>query len=93
MAELAKKLYLKNTSGTTQTVKLYSTVAEANAAGGGVLNLKVDDINCYAALGATNNTYATSGRVSTGGGDASHTLPRRRSQRQCYASYELSQSN
>ena len=68
MAELAKKLYLKNSSGTTQTIKLYSTVAEANASGGGVLNLKVDNINCYAALGATNNTYATSGRVSTEGG-------------------------
>lgn len=68
MAELTKKLYIKNTSGTTQTIKLHSTTAEANASGSGVLNLKVDNVNCYAGLGSTSNSYATSGRVKNSSG-------------------------
>lgn len=68
MAELTKKLYVKNTSGTTQTIKLYSTTAEANASGSGVLNLKVDNVNCYAGLGSASNSYATSCKVKNSSG-------------------------
>ena len=51
MSELAKKLKIKNKDNTTEEIKLYSTKDElGDTTEYGTLNLKVDDINCYAPL-------------------------------------------
>lgn len=60
MAQMAKKIYLKNSTGTQQTCNLYSTTGEVGAA---YAMTVVDNTNCYVPLVATNAATATSGRV------------------------------
>lgn len=60
MAQMAKKIYLKNSAGTQQTCNLYSTTGEVGAA---YAMTVVDNTNCYVPLVATNAATATSGRV------------------------------
>ena len=60
MSELAKKLKIKK-NNTTEEIKLYSSLLDIMVGGGakhGLLDLKVDDINCYAPLNlpSENNT-------------------------------------
>lgn len=59
MAELAKKIHIRKGS-TEQTVKLYTTVAEA---GDAFAYIKVDGVQAYIPLGAENDSRATMGRV------------------------------
>lgn len=59
MAELNKKLHIRKGS-TEQTVKLYTTRAEA---GGAHSYIKVDGVRAYIPLGAENDGRATMGRV------------------------------
>ena len=65
MAELSKKLYIKNTEGVTQSAKLYSTTSESQTP---YLSLKVDNINCYASLTDVSDSRATSGRIKKSDG-------------------------
>ena len=65
MAELYKKLYIKNTEGVTQSAKLYSTTSESQTP---YLSLKVDNINCYASLTDVSDSRATSGRIKKSDG-------------------------
>lgn len=66
MATLAKKIHIKNSAGTEQTVNLYSTTGEVATAPGYTFQL-VDGVTAYAPLVATNHAKATSGRVLKGG--------------------------
>ena len=66
MAILAKKIHIKNSAGTEQTVNLYSTTGEVANASGYTFQL-VDGVTAYAPLVATNHATATSGRVLKGG--------------------------
>lgn len=59
MAELNKKLHIRKGS-TEQTVKLYTTQAEA---GDAYSYIKVDGVQAYIPLGAKNDGRATMGRV------------------------------
>ena len=59
MAELNKKIHIKKGS-TEQTVKLYSTTAEAGNAYSYII---VDGVQAYIPLGAENDSRATMGRV------------------------------
>ena len=59
MAELSKKLHIRKGS-TEQTVKLYTTTAEA---GYTYSYIKVDGVQAYIPLGAENDGRATMGRV------------------------------
>lgn len=59
MAELNKKLHIRKGS-TEQTVKLYTTQAEA---GDAYSYIKVDGVQAYIPLGAENDSRATMGRV------------------------------
>lgn len=59
MAELNKKLHIRKGS-TEQTVKLYTTQAEA---GNAYSYIKVDGVQAYIPLGAENDGRATMGRV------------------------------
>lgn len=63
MAELNKKLQLYNKSGTTESVKLYSTTAEL-IPGKPYLSLSVNGVgNAYAQLNDVGKPYGTRGRV------------------------------
>ena len=53
MAELSKKLHVKNTAGVTQDIKLYSTT---NEVGSDFLKLKVDGVECYAPIATDGDT-------------------------------------
>lgn len=66
MAILAKKIHIKNSAGTEQTVNLYSTTGEVATASGYTFQL-VDGVTAYAPLVSTNHAKATSGRVLKGG--------------------------
>lgn len=66
MAILAKKIHIKNSAGTEQTVNLYSTTGEV-ATAASYTSQNVDGVECYAALVATDHAKATSGRVLKGG--------------------------
>lgn len=66
MAVLAKKIHIKNSAGTEQTVTLYSTTAEVATASGYTFQL-VDGVTAYAALVPTSHARATSGRVLKSG--------------------------
>lgn len=70
MAELAKKLHLKK--GTTEHLaKAYSTTAEAGAE---YITNKIDGVTAYVAIGATNDSRATMGRVTKNGTKAILTM-------------------
>lgn len=60
MAELNKKMHIKNSSGVKQDVKIYSTVEES---GNQYLPIKIDNIQAYICLCAIEDTRATYGRV------------------------------
>lgn len=60
MAELVKKLYIKNLNDVIDTARLYSTT---NEIGGDSINLNVDDVNCYAAICTPTDANATNGRI------------------------------
>lgn len=66
MAELAKKLNLKK-DGVQQIAKAYSTTAEA---GEHWVNVKIDGVPAYVAIGDIADSRATSGRVKGSGGDS-----------------------
>ncbi len=66
MATLAKKIHIRNSAGTEQTVNLYSTTGELGAASGYTFQL-VDGVTAYAPLVSTSHAKATSGRVIKGG--------------------------
>lgn len=63
MALLAKKLYIKNSAGTTQTANIYGTTGEV---GTNYICATVDGTNGYIPLYATTDARATSGRVTKG---------------------------
>ncbi len=65
MAELIKKLYFKK-DGVEQTAKAYSTIAEV---GEHWVNVKIDSVPAYVAIGDTADGRATSGMVKGSGGD------------------------
>jgi hypothetical protein len=66
MATLSAKLYMKNTSGTTQSAVIYSTTAES---GTPYLAVNVNGTTQgYVHLGSTSNSLATSGRVKATNG-------------------------
>lgn len=65
MAELVKKLNFKK-DGVQQTAKAYSTTAEV---GEHWINVKIDGVPAYVALGDTADSRATSGRVKGSSGD------------------------
>ena len=66
MAILAKKIHIKNSAGTEQTVALYSTTGEVATAASYTYQ-SVDGTTCYAPLVSTSHAKATSGRVLKGG--------------------------
>lgn len=53
MAELSKKLHIKNTAGVTQDIKLYSTIAEVS---GDYTKLKIDGVECYMPIATDGDT-------------------------------------
>lgn len=63
MAELVKKLHFKQAEG-EQTAKAYSTTAEAGAE---YIKNKIEGIDCYVAVGGTDDSRATNGRVNKSG--------------------------
>lgn len=65
MAELNKTIHIRKGS-TEQTVKLYTTSAEAGSAHS---YIKVDDVQAYIPLGAENDSRATLGRVKESNGN------------------------
>lgn len=65
MAELNKTIHIRKGS-TEQTVKLYTTSAEAGSAHS---HIKVDDVQAYIPLGAENDSRATLGRVKESNGN------------------------
>lgn len=66
MALLAKKLYMKNSAGTTQTANIYGTTGEV---GTNYIRATVDGTNGYIPLVSTKDVRATSGRVTKSGTD------------------------
>lgn len=63
MGELTKKLRYQKTNGVTGAITLYSTAAEA---GDNHLNLQVDNVNAYAALGEVSDANASHLRIQKG---------------------------
>lgn len=63
MAELLKKLHIKRGTD-VQTAKIYSTTAEAGIE---YIFAKVDGVDAYICLGATNDERATKGRILKNG--------------------------
>lgn len=58
MAKLSKTLKVyKNSNGVTESIELYSTTGET---GGSYVPLTVDGVNCYARLGGTSDSSASS---------------------------------
>ena len=64
MSELTKKLRYQTNSGTSGAITLYTTASEA---GSNYINLKVDNISAFAALGSTTDSNASHMRVTKGG--------------------------
>lgn len=64
MALLGKKLYMKNSAGTTQTANIYGTTGEV---GTNYMRATVDGTNGYIPLLSTSDVRATSGRVTKSG--------------------------
>lgn len=67
MSELDKKLYIKDSSGNIVACKLFTTTKETIYS---YMPIIVDNVQAYVGLGATNDTFATAGRVTYGNNKA-----------------------